>query len=87
MDSVIYKTMANKVWADTGLVHKININDADIKQLAYQPYIRYYLAKAIVNFRQEHGLFSSLGDLHKMVAIDDSTYSKIIPYLTVDNKD
>lgn len=86
MDSIMFNADVNKVWVDTSLVHKLNINTADIKQLEYHPYIKYYLAKAIVNYREQHGLFSSLNDLHKMAAIDDSAYSRIIPYLTVGNK-
>jgi DNA uptake protein ComE-like DNA-binding protein len=86
MDSTMFKAMLNKVRTDSGLVNKININTADEKQLAYHPYIKYYLAKAIVNYREEHGLFASLSALHKMAAIDDSTYSRIVPYLTVGNK-
>jgi competence protein ComEA len=86
MDSVIFKALSNKVFTDTGSVVKININTADIKQLAYHPYIKYYLAKAIVNYREQHGLFASVAALHKIVAIDDSTYSRITPYLTVGNK-
>ncbi len=83
MDSVIFNSTISKVRADSLLLHKININTADVKQLAYHPYIRYYLAKAIVNYREEHGLFESLAALHKMAAIDDSTYDRIAPYLTV----
>lgn len=82
MDSTIYNALQNEVWADTCLVQKININRADIKQLALHPYIRYYLAKAIVNYRDEHGLFATPQALHKMAAINDSTYLKIEPYLT-----
>ena len=83
MDSTMFKALASKVWADTSSLHKIDINTADVKQLAYHPYIKYYLAKAIVNYREQHGLFTSLSDLHKMAAIDDTTYFKIVPYLTV----
>lgn len=83
MDSAIYKGLSNKVFTDTGSVHKININTADVKQLAYHPYIKYYLAKAIVNYREQHGLFASPAALHEMAAIDDSTYSRIIPYITI----
>lgn len=84
MDSAMYKASLGKVWVDTSLVNKININTADIKRLAYHPYIRYYLAKAIVNYREEHGLFASMATLHKMAAIDDSTYARIVPYLFID---
>src|SRR6185312_9158602 len=41
MDSVIYIAVQDKVWADTTLVQKIDINRADIKQLGYHPYIRH----------------------------------------------
>ena len=85
MDSSIFNSAMNRVRTDSGGLHKININTADIKQLAYHPYIHYYLAKAIVNYREEHGLFPSLAALHKMAAIDDSTYTRIAPYLTVGN--
>lgn len=85
MDSSMYKAMFDKVWTDTTLVHKVNINTAGIKQLGYHPYIHYYLAKAIVNYRDEHGLFKSLNDLRKIVAVDDTTYAKITPYLTIGN--
>jgi DNA uptake protein ComE-like DNA-binding protein len=86
MDSILFKTIIYKVWADTGLVHKININSSGIKQLGFHPYIHYYLAKAIVNYRGEHGLFTSLSSLHRMAAIDDSTFTRIVPYLTVSDK-
>jgi DNA uptake protein ComE-like DNA-binding protein len=85
MDSAMFLAEHDKVRADTALLHKLNINTADIKALGYHPYIHYYLAKAIVNYREEHGLFASLPALHKMAAIDDSTYMKIAPYLTTGN--
>lgn len=83
LDSSIFSALSSKVFIDTASVNKININTADVKQLAYHPYIKYYLAKAIVNYREQHGLFLSMSALHKLVAIDDSTYSKIVPYLTI----
>jgi DNA uptake protein ComE-like DNA-binding protein len=86
MDSAMFKAIITKVYADTGMLHKIDINTADLKQLAYHPYIKYYLAKAIINYREEHGLFTSVSSLHQMAAIDDSTYSRIAPYFTVGNR-
>ncbi len=83
MDTAIFNAEIAKVRADTGLVTKLDINTASIKQLGYHPYIRYYLAKAIVNYREEHGPFKAVSDLHKMAAVNDSTFSKIEPYLKV----
>ena len=86
MDSAMFIALSGKVCADTTSIRKIDINTADVKQLAYHPYIKYYLAKAIVNYRDQHGRFASLAALHKMAAIDDSTYNKIVPYLTIRQK-
>jgi competence ComEA-like helix-hairpin-helix protein len=71
---------ANK---DTSSVNKVNVNAATIKELSRQPGINYYLAKAIVNYREEHGPYKELKDLLNNAAIDKQTFSQISPYLTV----
>ncbi len=83
MDSSIYNAVIDKVWSDSRYVHRLNINTADIKQLGYHPYIKYYLAKAIVNYREQHGPYAGLMDLHQMAAFDSATLTKIMPYLTM----
>ena len=47
------------------------------------PYLRYAIANAIVQFRGQHGNFSSLDDLKKVVPVTDEVFNKVAPYLKV----
>lgn len=64
-------------------VKKININTAKEEDLKAHPYIRWQLAKIIVEYKKQHGDFKSLQDLKKIMTIDEETYNKITPYLTI----
>ncbi len=63
-------------------VLKIRINTDSVKYLASHPYINYNLARAIVNYRHQHGNFNSEQDLSKIEILIDSTLFKIQPYIT-----
>lgn len=65
-------------------VRKININTATIEELKAHPYIRYVIGNAIVQYRNQHGNFSSLDELKKIMAVTEELYSKALPYLSVD---
>ena len=65
-------------------VKKINLNSATIDELKAHPYIKYAIANAIIQFRNEHGNFKAVSDLQKLAAIDESLFLKIAPYLTVE---
>jgi competence protein ComEA len=64
-----------------GTVKKININTSTKDQLKEHPYIRWKLANAIVEYRNQHGNFQSIDDLKKIVVIDDKTFEKIKHYV------
>ena len=64
-------------------VRKININSATVDELKNHPYIRYNLANPIVAYRNQHGAFSKIEDLKKIMIITDEIYNKISPYLTI----
>ena len=65
-------------------LRKININTADAATLKVNPYIKWNVANAIVQYRLQHGNYSSLDDLKKIVLIDEQLSGKIRPYLTVE---
>lgn len=69
--------------ADAGSVKKININTATVDELKTHPYIRWAVANPIVAYRNEHGPFTAVGDLKKIMAVTEPVYSKLEPYLTV----
>ncbi|MBL7743240.1 MAG: helix-hairpin-helix domain-containing protein [Chitinophagaceae bacterium] len=64
-------------------VKKININTATMDELKAHPYIKYNLAKPIVAYREEHGAFSKIEDIRKIMAITEESYQKMSPYLTL----
>lgn len=68
---------------NAGAVKKININTATKEELKNHPYIRWNIANAIVEYRNQHGNFSSLDELKNIVLIDDNTLAKIAPYLSL----
>lgn len=68
---------------DNPAVKKININTATVDELKVHPYIKYGIANPIIAYRNEHGNFSRLEDLKKVMAVTDEVYKKIVPYLTL----
>ena len=68
----------------SGSVKKININTANKDELKLHPYIKWNLCNAIVEYRNQHGLFKTLEDLKRIHAIDETTFSKIAPYLNTE---
>jgi competence ComEA-like helix-hairpin-helix protein len=66
-------------------IKKININSATLDELKAHPYIRYHLANAIVQYRTQHGTFSQPEDLKKIMLVDEAIYSKLSPYITIND--
>jgi competence protein ComEA len=64
-------------------VKQLNINTAKEEELKAHPYIRWQLAKVITAYRSQHGDFKTLQELKKIMTIDEETYNKISPYLTI----
>jgi competence ComEA-like helix-hairpin-helix protein len=62
---------------------KIYLNTATKDELKLHPYIRWNLANAIVEYRNQHGNFNSLEELKKISLIDEATFKKILPYLSL----
>jgi competence protein ComEA len=65
-------------------IRKMNINTADANTLKQHPYIRWNIANAIVQFRQQHGNYRSPNDLQQIVLITPELFQKIVGYITVE---
>jgi DNA uptake protein and related DNA-binding proteins len=72
-----------KVNSDGIKLNKVNINTATKEQLKSHPYIKWNLANAIVEYRNQHGMYVQLSDLKKIPIITDDVYTKLMPYLRV----
>ncbi len=64
-------------------LQKINLNSATKDELKVHPYLKWNLANAIVEYRNQHGNFSSVEDLKNISAITDDVFEKIKRYLAV----
>ena len=84
LDSAVVKELVSKSFIEEGFQpRQININAATEKELGTHPYIKYKLAKAIVAYRMQHGLFRSVDDLKKIALINEKTFEEIRPYITI----
>ncbi len=64
-------------------VKKFNINAVTKDDLKVHPYIKWTLANAIVEYRNQHGNFKQLEDLKNITIIDEPTFKKIVHYLSL----
>lgn len=62
-------------------IRKIKINEVTLEEFKH-PYLRPYIAKAIIAYRQQHGNFSSKKDLENIKLLDAQTLEKLLPYLS-----
>ena len=65
----------------SGSLKKLNVNTSTKDELKVHPYIKWNLANAIVEYRNQHGNFKSLEELKNIALIDEATFNKIVHYL------
>jgi competence protein ComEA len=80
-DSTFQKIKASMQLA--GSVKKLNINTASKDELKTHPYIKWNLANAIVEYRNQHGAFKSLDDLKNIAVINEANFKKVVHYLSL----
>jgi len=64
-------------------VRKISVNEVTPDVLEQHPYLKRQIARAIVDYRSQHGLFKDLGELKNLILITPELYEKISPYLVL----
>lgn len=70
---------------DSFNIKQINLNFATIEDLKKHPYCNYATARKIVDFRSDHGVFSSVNQLLNDSIIAFDHFEKLSPYLKVSN--
>ena len=66
------------------LIQKIKVNIASAERLNAHPYISFYQAKAIYEFRRYKGKLHSINDLKELTELSSDDLDKIKPYLNFD---
>lgn len=67
---------------DATQVHKLNINKLSLNQLRRHPYINFYQAKAICEYRRLHGPLHSLEELRFSPDFPPAQIERLQPYVT-----
>ena len=84
MTDSVYMAMQPFLSFSATNIQKLNINTLSDFELGKHPYISREVAKAIAIYRTQHGSYTRLEDIKKIVFINQATYQKIVPYLTVE---
>ncbi len=82
LDSAVIQEVKKYATLKNPSTIKININESSFEQFRH-PYLKPYIAKAIINYRNQHGKFESFKDLLAVKLLDEKTFQKILPYLTL----
>lgn len=68
-------------YADTTLIIKLNVNQAEFKQILRHPYISYEQTKALVNYRTKYKKIEGFEALEMMEEFDETDIERLKPYL------
>ena len=61
--------------------HKLNVNTLSLNELRKHPYINFYMAKAITEYRRLHGPIHSLSNLRLSKDFPPETIKRLEPYV------
>ncbi|MDP4290511.1 MAG: helix-hairpin-helix domain-containing protein [Bacteroidota bacterium] len=83
LDSTLYQVILPYVKVDPDLVKRMDINQCSLATLKKHPYISYYLAKAIADYRVKHLRFRSVDEVRLLPGMTPEKFSQLSPYLIV----
>ncbi|WP_170178476.1 helix-hairpin-helix domain-containing protein [Flammeovirga pectinis] len=78
----VYKDIASQLVFKSSTIIKIEMNTVSYEKLATHPYISYKQARWIINYRKQHGPYTTVMDLLKIKTINEPDLENIIPYLS-----
>ena len=82
IDSAKYQALQSQVNVDAGSIQKININTAQFGDLKKNPYLSFKQMNALIQYRKQHGNYSSVADLRKVLILNDEVLARLAPYLS-----
>ena len=73
--------LASWFYVTSDSIHRIAVNRSSLDRLMRHPYINFYQAKAIVDYRRKVGKLSSLTPLRLLEEFSDADIERMTPYL------
>lgn len=83
IDLIKFQEIEEFIYVDKESIQKISINSASVEKLSAHPYINYKIANSIVKMREQHGDYTDLKEIKRSKLIDEVTFEKIEPYLSL----
>jgi len=80
-----FELIKGRVFADSMVITRINMNSAGYKELSRFPYFEKYEVTAILKYREIKGRITGIGDLTYNKLITAEKASKVRPYLNFDD--
>lgn len=62
-------------------VEKLNVNSLSLNELKQHPYINFYQARAILNYRRQNGPIADIDELRLLQDFDDAVINRLRPYV------
>lgn len=84
MSDTLYEKLKPFVKLDKDKLQKINVNSATFNELKKLPYWNAKQIQVLLEYRKQHGAFSSEKDLEKIVVLSPEILQKVAPYLRYD---
>jgi competence protein ComEA len=81
-DSVFQK-IKTRLNVSTGSFTPLNINTVSLEKLKAHPYCKFAIANAIINYRNQHGNFTNVDELKKIMLVTNEVFVKLSPYLSL----
>lgn len=81
IDSIKYQQITGQIKVNSSFIKTTNINLAQFEELKKVPYLSFKQMNAIIAFRNQHGNFTSINDLQKIVILNPTLIAKIAPYV------
>ncbi|GAB2975028.1 hypothetical protein GCM10027049_06880 [Mucilaginibacter puniceus] len=81
LDEEKYNHIKDQVSINPALITKIKINQVDFEGLRRFPYLTNKQTNAIIQYRNQHGNYSSIDDMRNIVILDEVILRKIEPYI------
>jgi competence ComEA-like helix-hairpin-helix protein len=83
MNLETYEKLKDYIFIQKGEINKISLNSTNINELNNHPYLNWNQANSIIKMRDQRGGFNSINDIKESVLIDEETFEKLVPYLTL----
>jgi len=83
MNLETYEKLKDYIFIQKGEIKKIALNSTNINELNNHPYLNWNQANSIIKMKEQRGGFKSISDIKESILIDEETFEKLVPYLTL----